>query len=97
MSRTAFLHCARFLTVVRTAAGGVPCGAVRTDPAQTSHPQRQWRGCIRTTRHLKIRAISYRVLTLLGLTAVSFWGQLGANYLELEWFVPETGMEFYRG
>ena len=27
-------------------------------------------------------------------TAVSFWGQLGANYLELEWFVPKTGMEF---
>ena len=27
-------------------------------------------------------------------TAVSFWGQLGTNYLEFEWFVPKTGMEF---
>ena len=27
-------------------------------------------------------------------TAVSFWGQLGTNYLEFEWFVPKTGLEF---
>ena len=27
-------------------------------------------------------------------TAVSFWGQLGANYLEFEWLVPKTGLEF---
>ena len=27
-------------------------------------------------------------------TAVSFWGLLGANYLELAWFVPKTGIEF---
>ena len=29
--------------------------------------------------------------------AVSFWGQLGANYLEFDWLVPKTGLEFYRG
>ena len=27
-------------------------------------------------------------------TAVWFWGQLGANYMEFEWFVPKTGLEF---
>ena len=27
-------------------------------------------------------------------TAVSFWGQLGTNYLEFECFVPKTGLEF---
>ena len=26
--------------------------------------------------------------------AVSFWGQLGENYLEFEWIVPKTGLEF---
>ena len=27
-------------------------------------------------------------------TAVSFWGQLGTNYLEFGCLVPETGLEF---
>ena len=27
-------------------------------------------------------------------TAVSFWGQLGENYLEFECLVPKTGLEF---
>ena len=27
-------------------------------------------------------------------TAVSFWGRLGTNYLELDCLVPETGLEF---
>ena len=27
-------------------------------------------------------------------TANSFWGLLGTNYLEFEWFVPRTGLEF---
>ena len=27
-------------------------------------------------------------------TAVSFRGQLETNYLEIEWLVPETGLEF---
>ena len=27
-------------------------------------------------------------------TAVSFWGQLGTNYLEFECLVPKTGLEF---
>ena len=30
-------------------------------------------------------------------TAVSFLGQLGTNYLEFEWLVPKTGLEFLRG
>ena len=25
---------------------------------------------------------------------VSFWGQRGANYLEIEWLVPKTGLEY---
>ena len=34
-------------------------------------------------------------LTLLEqLTAVSFWGQSGINYLEFECLVPKTGLEF---
>ena len=27
-------------------------------------------------------------------TAVSFWGQFGTNYLEFDWCVPKTGLEF---
>ena len=27
-------------------------------------------------------------------TAVPFWGQFGTNYLELDWWVPKTGLEF---
>ena len=27
-------------------------------------------------------------------TAVSLWGQLGKKYLEFEWIVPKTGLEF---
>ena len=27
-------------------------------------------------------------------TAVLFWGQFGTNYLEFDWCVPETGLEF---
>ena len=30
-------------------------------------------------------------------TAVSFRGHLGANYLEFEWFVPKTRLEFEKG
>ena len=26
--------------------------------------------------------------------AVSFWGQFGTNYLEFDWRVPRTGLEF---
>ena len=26
-------------------------------------------------------------------TAVPLWGQLGTNYLEFDWFVPETGLQ----
>ena len=27
-------------------------------------------------------------------TVVSFWGQLRTNYLEFEWLVPKTGLQF---
>ena len=27
-------------------------------------------------------------------TAVPFWGQLGTNNLELDWFVPSTGLQY---
>ena len=29
--------------------------------------------------------------------AVPFWGHLGINYLEFEWFVPKTGLRFFKG
>ena len=43
---------------------------------------------VRTMYHGRLNPIS---------TAVSFWGQLGTNYLEFERFVPKTGLEFSKG
>ena len=45
-----------------------------------------WRLPLRT----KVRLDPFRI-------AAPFGGKLGANYLEFEWFVPRTGLQFFNG